>query len=55
LNKKISDKVTTIKLNETISVLKGQKLGRSVSDGQVSVLLLSQELLKELKSKVDGK
>jgi hypothetical protein len=55
LNKKISDKVTTIKLNETISVLKGQKLGRSVSDNQVSVLLLSQELLKELKSKVDGK
>jgi hypothetical protein len=55
LNKKISDKVTTIKLNETISVLKGQKLGRSVSDNQVSILLLSQELLKELKSKVDGK
>jgi hypothetical protein len=55
LNKKISDKVTTIKLNETISVLKGQKLGRSVSDNQVSVLLLSQELLKELKSKVDAK
>jgi hypothetical protein len=55
LTKKISDKVTTIKLNETMSVLKGQKLGRSVSDNQVSVLLLSQELLKELKSKVDGK
>ncbi len=55
INKKISDKVTNIKLNETLSVLKGQKLGRSVSDNQVSVLLLSQELLKELKSKVDGK
>jgi hypothetical protein len=55
VNKKITDKVTTIKLNETVSVLKGQKLGRSVSDNQVSILLLSQELLKELKSKVDGK
>ena len=55
VNKKITDKVTTIKLNETVSVLKGQKLGRSVSDSQVSILLLSQELLKELKSKVDGK
>ena len=55
VNKKITDKVTIIKLNETVSVLKGQKLGRSVSDNQVSILLLSQELLKELKSKVDGK
>jgi hypothetical protein len=52
--KNIKDKITLIKLNETISVLKSQKIGRTVSDGQVSVLMLSQELLKELKSKVNG-
>jgi len=52
VGKQICDTVTTIKLNETISVLKSQKLGRTVSDEQVSVLLLSHELLKELKSKV---
>jgi hypothetical protein len=52
--KSIKDKITLIKLNETISVLKAQKLGRTVSDNQVSVLMLSQELLKELNSKVNG-
>ena len=49
---KVCDRVTSIKLNETISVLKSQKIGKSVSDNQVSVLLLSQELIKELKSKL---
>jgi hypothetical protein len=52
LNTKICDAVTNIKLNETISVLKSQKLGKSVSDEQVSVLMLSKELVKELKSKL---
>lgn len=52
VGKKICDKVTSIKLNETISVLKSQKIGRSVTDNQVSVLLLAHELLKELKTKV---
>jgi hypothetical protein len=52
--KNIKDKITLIKLNETISVLKSQKIGRTVSDGQVSVLMLSQELLKELNSKING-
>jgi hypothetical protein len=52
--KNIKDKITLIKLNETISVLKSQKIGRTVSDGQVSVLMLSQELLKEIKSKING-
>jgi hypothetical protein len=52
LNKKVCDAVTNIKLNETISVLKSQKLGKSVSDEQVSVLMLSKELVKELKSKL---
>lgn len=48
----VNDKITSIKLNETISVLKKQKVGREVSDSQVSLLLMSQELLKEIKSKV---
>jgi hypothetical protein len=52
IGKKICDKVTSIKLNETISVLKSQKLGKTVSDNQVSILLMSQELIKELKSKL---
>lgn len=54
VKKSIKDKITLIKLNETISVLKTQKIGRTISDNQVSVLMLSQELLKELKSKVNG-
>ena len=52
IGNKVCDKVTSIKLNETISVLKSQKIGKTVSDNQVSVLLLSQELIKELKSKL---
>ena len=52
VGKKICDKVTSIKLNETLSVLKSQKIGKTVSDNQVSILLMSQELVKELKSKL---
>lgn len=52
IGSKVCDRVTSIKLNETISVLKSQKIGKTVSDNQVSVLLLSQELIKELKSKL---
>lgn len=52
IGKKICDKVTSIKLNETLSVLKSQKIGKTVSDNQVSILLMSQELVKELKSKL---
>ena len=52
---KIQDKVTTIKLSETISVLEKMKMGKSVSDGQVSSIMLSYELIKELKTKVNGK
>jgi hypothetical protein len=48
----VCDQVTNIKLNETISVLEKMKLGRSVTDNQVSTLMLSYELIKELKSKV---
>lgn len=52
INNRVCDRVTSIKLNETISVLKSQKMGKTVTDNQVSVLLLSQELIKELKSKL---
>jgi hypothetical protein len=52
IKSKVEDKVTTIKLSETISVLEKMKMGKSVSDGQVSSIMLSYELIKELKSKI---
>jgi hypothetical protein len=55
IKSKISDKVTTIKLSETISVLEKMKIGKTISDNQVSSIMLSYELIKELKSKVNGK
>ena len=48
----MEDKVTTIKLAETISVLEKIKMGKGVSDNQVSSIMLSYELIKELKSKI---
>ena len=45
----IDDKITKIKLKETLNVLRKQKLGRKISDSQVSSLMLAYELLKELK------
>jgi len=54
INSKITDKVTKIKLTETVSVLEKTKIGKSVSDNQVSSIMLSYELIKELKSKVNG-
>jgi hypothetical protein len=52
IKSKIQDKVTTIKLSETISILEKMKMGKSISDGQVSSIMLSYELIKELKSKL---
>jgi hypothetical protein len=52
LNAKLTDKVTKIKLAETISVLNKMKIGKNVTDNQVSSLMLSYELIKELKTKV---
>jgi len=52
IKSKIQDKVTTIKLSETISILENMKIGKSVSDAQVSSIMLSYELIKELKSKI---
>ncbi len=50
----MKDKITKIKLRETINVLKKQKVGKKISDEQVSSLMLSYELIKEIK-KVNGK
>ena len=52
IKSKVEDKVTTIKLSETISVLEKMKMGKSVTDGHVSSIMLSYELIKELKSKL---
>ena len=54
LNTKVKDKVTKIKLTETISVLSKTKIGKTVSDNQVSSLMMSYELIKELRGKVNG-
>lgn len=50
LHKGMKDKITKIKLRETINVLKKQKLGKKVSDEQVSSLMMSYELIKEIKN-----
>ena len=55
IKSKIQDKVTTIKLAETISVLEKMKIGKTISDNQVSSIMLSYELIKELKVRVNGK
>lgn len=43
------DIVTKIKLKETINVLRKQKIGKKVSDEQVSSLMMTHELIKEIK------
>ena len=52
IQSKIKDKVTKIKLAETISVLSNIKIGKVVSDNHVSSLMMSYELIKELKVKI---
>ena len=48
--KEMTDKITKIKLRETINVLKKQKIGKKITDEQVSALMMSYELVKEIKS-----
>lgn len=48
LHKSITDKITKIKLKETINVIKTQKVGKKVTDEQVSSLMLAYELIKEI-------
>jgi hypothetical protein len=52
IHKKVDDKVTKIKLSETINTLNKLKIGKGVSDNHVSALMMSYELIKELKSKL---
>ena len=46
---KISDKVTKIKLAETISNLKKVKSAKAIKESHLSAMMMSYELLKELK------
>jgi hypothetical protein len=46
----MKDKITKIKLKETINVLKKQRVGKKITDEQVSALMLSYELIKEIKN-----
>jgi hypothetical protein len=52
IQSKIKDKVTKIKLAETVSVLSNVKIGKNVSDNHVSSIMMSYELIKELKAKL---
>ena len=47
-HKVVKDKVTKIKLKETINVLKKTKIGRVVSDNQVSAMMIAYELISEI-------
>ena len=49
---KISNEVVKIKINEVIKQLDGINCKKSVKDNQITVLLLSHELIKEIKNKL---
>lgn len=51
LHNKITDKVTDIKLKETISVLEQAYKNKKINDNQISSMMLTYELVKELKNK----
>ena len=55
LSSKIDDDVVKIKLNEVITQLNKVKEGRIVKDSQVSAVLMSYELIKELEKHEDAK
>jgi hypothetical protein len=46
----MDDKITKIKLKETINVLRNQKFGKKITDEQVSALMMGFELIKEIKN-----
>lgn len=52
--KKVTDKVTKIKLNEVITLTKGYEKVKTVNESSVLSLLLYHELLKELKDANKG-
>lgn len=54
LSKKSKDTIIEIKINETCNQLETLKKGKIVKENHVMSLLLSYELIKELKSTIDG-
>jgi hypothetical protein len=48
---KISDKVTKIKLAETVSNIKKIKSAKRIKEEHLSAMMMTYELLKELKDK----
>lgn len=52
LKTKVSDKVTRIKLNETIDNIKKIKNLKGIKENHLSALMMTYELIKELKSKL---
>ena len=52
LTSKVSDDVVKIKINETVKQLDNVKKFNLVKDNQVMVLLLSYELIKEIKNQL---
>lgn len=48
LHKNVTDVITKIKLKETINVLRKQKINSKITDNQVSALMISYELIKEI-------
>jgi HSP20 family molecular chaperone IbpA len=54
LSEKANDTVIKIKINETCNQLETLKRGKIVKESHVMSLLLSYELIKELKATIDG-
>lgn len=52
INEQICDKATNIKLAETIKIMEDIKVNKVVSDDNVSMLMLSYELIKEIGDKL---
>lgn len=55
INKITDSDVIKIKINEVIKQLDGIKLGNVVKDNQIMILLLSYELIKEIKNQLKSK
>lgn len=52
LAKEIPAKITNIKLNEALHQINGLDFSKGVKDSHISILLLSHELIKEIRSKI---
>jgi hypothetical protein len=52
LNEKVDSNIVKIKITETVKQLENMKPTGAIKDNQIMVLLLSHELIKEIKSKL---